>query len=80
MSGNKSVALTFGEVSDLFRSDEDFYFLCSASGRVLFTAGSLKLFLENDLTPIAFSGICINAADEVDVFCFHYFVFFRAMI
>ena len=29
---------------------------------------------------IAFSGICINAADEVDVFCFHYFVFFRAMI
>ncbi len=50
MSGNKSVALTFGEVSDLFRSDEDFYFLCSASGRVLFTAGSLKLFLENDLT------------------------------
>ena len=25
---------------------------------------------------IAFSGICINAADEVDVFCFHYSVFF----
>ncbi len=50
MSAEKLIPLAFGEVYDLFRGDEDFYFLCSASGRVLFTAGSLKLFLESDLT------------------------------
>ncbi len=50
MSVEKTSPLLFGEVYDLFRGDEDFYFLCSASGRVLFTAGSLKLFLEGDLT------------------------------
>lgn len=50
MSAEKPAPLAFGDVYDLFRGDEDFYFLCSASGRVLFTAGSLKLFLENDLT------------------------------
>lgn len=50
MGAEKTSPLAFGQVYDLFRGDEDFYFLCSASGRVLFTAGSLKLFLENDLT------------------------------
>ncbi len=42
--------LTLGKAYDLLRGGEDFYFLCSASGRVLLTTGSLKLFLEEDLT------------------------------
>ena len=50
MSAGQTSVLTMGKAYDLLRGGEDFYFLCSASGRVLLTTGSLKLFLEEDLT------------------------------
>lgn len=50
MSAGQTSLLTLGKAYDLLRGGEDFYFLCSASGRVLLTTGSLKLFLEEDLT------------------------------
>lgn len=50
MSAGQTSLLAMGKAYDLLRGGEDFYFLCSASGRVLLTTGSLKLFLEEDLT------------------------------